>query len=253
MDDLDFLDGSEEPNAETQPVETPVAEAPAEAPAEPTPEPEGETAEQKATRERDEKGRFKAKEQEQPVMVPLQALHETRDEVKALKQQLAALQPQQQPQAPQVPDIFENPEGYTQYLQSQIAQTTLNDRLNLSEEMVRQSTGDETVNAAQEWGRQMLAANPMFAQTFYAQRNPYGFLVGEYKRHQTLSQLGNADPKEIEAFIAWKNTQQQPGATPNPEPSPAPPRSIASATSAGGMRTIAMGPTAAFDELFQGK
>jgi len=55
MDNLEFLDSPEGGNDAAQPVETqeasPVAEASAEAP---TPEPESETAEQKATRERDE-------------------------------------------------------------------------------------------------------------------------------------------------------------------------------------------------------
>jgi hypothetical protein len=192
-----------------------------------TPEvPEGETPEQKATRERDEKGRFKAKEQTDDVMVPLKALHETRDEVKALKAELEKLrQPVQQQEA--VPDIFENPEGYAAFLQNQIAQVSLNDRLNVSEEMVRQSEGEEIVNAAQEWGRQLLAANPAFAQTFYGQRNPYGFLVGEYKRQQSLSQLGNLDPATIEQFVKWREAQSA------PQPAPAPvPTTLADAQSA---------------------
>ena len=247
MDNLEFLDGSEEPNAE--PVET--AEAPAEAPTQEAEEPT-ETEAQTQQRERDEKGRFKPKEQEQPVMVPLQALHETRDEVKALKAQLAALaQPQQQ--APQVPDVFENPEGFTGHIQNQIAQAQVNTILNVSEEMARASVGNEIVDAAQQWGKEAFQANPALAQQFFSQRNPYGFLVQEYQRQQTLAQLGNADPKEIEAFLAWKAAQgqvQQPGAQPNPQQSPPPPRSIASATSAGGLQQIATGPTAAFDEIF---
>jgi hypothetical protein len=79
--DLDFLDGSEEPKAEVQPVETP--EAPVEATPEATPEPVAETAEQKARR--DGAMAVKAKKDEEPVMVPLAALHETRDKVKTLR------------------------------------------------------------------------------------------------------------------------------------------------------------------------
>jgi hypothetical protein len=252
MDNLEFLDAPQGANAETQSNETP-AETPSEQPqaadqaieSEPVP---GETAEQTATRERDERGRFKAKTDQEPVMVPLQALHETRDEVKALKQQLAAItQPQQQPQTYQAPDMFENPEGWQAHIQNTIAQTTLNDRLNVSEEIVRQSAGNETVNAAQEWGRQMLTHNPMFAQIFYGQRNPYGFLVKEHQRFRAISQLGD-DPKQLDDFLAWKSTQggqSQPGPRANPQ-QPAPPRSIASATSAGGVQHSAMGPGVAF-------
>jgi hypothetical protein len=244
MDILDELNAGEPANGEATPVETPVAEAPAEAPAPQAPE--GETAEQQATRERDEKGRFKAKEEKPEVpqgYVPVGVVQELREEIRSLKQPVQ--QAPQQPVAP--PDIFENPEGYTQYFQNQIAQTALNDRLNLSEEMVRQSTGDETVNAAQEWGRQMLAANPMFAQTFYAQRNPYGFLVGEYKRSQTLSQLGNADPSEVEQFIKWREAQQAPQTTPQPQ---AVPTSLASAQSARGVGSSYQPPS--LDEILKG-
>jgi hypothetical protein len=251
MDNLDFLDSPEGGNEAAQPVETPVEAAPepqAEAPAE-TQE-EQPKAEETPAPQRDEKGRFKAKEDPEPVMVPLKALHETRDELKALKAQLDAARPQQ-PEAPQVPDVFSDPEGYTAFIQNQIAQTALNDRLNLSEEMVRQSAGNETVNAAQEWAKEQFQANPALAQAFYQQRNPYGFLVQQYQRHQVLASLGD-DPKEIEAFKAWKaaqaQLQQQPAqAAPQSEQ---PPRSIASATSAGGVQSIAIGPTAAFDNIF---
>jgi hypothetical protein len=254
MDNLEFLDAPQGANAETQPQETP-AEVTTEQPQAEQPAadaPAGETAEQTATRERDERGRFKAKEAQDDVMVPLKALHETRDEVKALKQQLAAIaQPQAQPQPFQAPDVFENPEGYTAYIQTQIAQTALNDRLNVSEEMVRQSAGDEAVNAAQDWGRQMLTHNPMFAQIFYAQRNPYGFLVKEHQRFNAISQLD--DPKQLQDFLAWKATQggqSQPGQQATSQ-QPAPPRSIASATSAGGVGHQAMGPGVAFGNVIK--
>jgi hypothetical protein len=248
MDNLDFLDSGQPENAETQPVETPAAEAPAEAPAEATPEAQPED---KPAQPRGPDGKFAPKEAKPEVpqgYVPIGVVQELREEIRSLKQP-APEQAKVEPTAP--PDIFENPEGYSAYLQNQIAQTTLNDRLNLSEELVRQSAGDEAVNAAQEWGRQQLATNPAFAQTFYAQRNPYGFLVSEHKRQQTLAQLGNADPKEVEAFLAWKSAQaSQPGEQPNPEPQAAPPRSIAGAVSAGGLQAIPTGPTAAFDQVF---
>jgi hypothetical protein len=85
--DLDFLDGGEEPKAEVQPVETP--EAPVETTPEATPEPVAETVEQKGP-VRGPDGKF-AKKDEEPVMVPLAALHETRDKVKDLEARLRAL------------------------------------------------------------------------------------------------------------------------------------------------------------------
>ena len=251
MDNLDFLDAGEPANTEAQPAETPAAEAPPEPQAaEATPT---EATPEKPAPARGPDGKFAKKEPEaEPIMVPIQALHETRDKVKDLEARIAALQPQQaQPQQQQVPDMFESPEAYTAYLQNQISQVALNERLNLSEEMVRQSAGDETVNAAQEWGRQQMASNPAFAQEFYGQRNPYGFLVQRYQRHALMSQLGD-DPKQIEAFLAWKTAQGQVQQQPEPQPSPAPPpRSIASATSAGGVSHQAIGPGVAFGDAIK--
>lgn len=253
MDNLDFLDSPEGGNDAAQPVETAVEQPKEEAQPQPEaeqPQEEQPKAEPPPSRERDEKGRFKPKEEPKdgPVMVPLSALHETRDKVKALEAQLAQFsQPQQQPQP--IPDVFENPDGFYQHIQQQIAQTALNDRLNLSEEMTRQAAGDEAVNAAQEWGRQQFAANPALAQQFYQQRNPYGFLVQQYQRQQALETLGD-DPKEIEAFKAWKAAQAQLQQQPNTD-TPNPPKSIASATSAGGLQNIATGPTVAFDNVFR--
>jgi hypothetical protein len=251
MDNLEFLDAGQPANGEVAP--TPQAEAPTQEAApvtgeQPT-EPVAETAEQKATRERDERGRFKAKEADEPVMVPLKALHETRDEVKALKAQLEALnRPQQEPQ---VPDMFADPEGYQAYLAHSVRETVLNQTLNISEEMTRQQAGDEIVNEATEWARQAFQANPAFYQSFIQQRNPYGFLISEYRRQQAFSQIG--DPKEIEAFLAWKQAQSaapQPGATPQPQPQ-RPTGSIASAPSAGGAQHIATGPGVAFDNVIK--
>lgn len=250
MDNLEFLDGAEAPKDEVQPQE-PQAEVKAEpTPAEPAAEAAPtETAEQKASRERDEKGRFKAKEAEEPVMVPLKALHETRDEVKALKEQLAALQ-QPQAQAKQVPDIFEDPDGFVQYQNQQLQNAMLNTTLNISEEMTRASAGSETVDEAQKWGAQEFAKNPALYHQFLQQRNPYGFLVEQYKRASLVSQLGD-DPTEIQAYLAWKQAQQAPQpaqATPQPE---LPPASIAAAPSAGGMQHIPTGPGAAFDSVIK--
>jgi hypothetical protein len=251
VDKLEFLDGAEAPNGEAV-SETPVVEAPvAETPAVEEQPAEQETAEQKATRERDERGRFKAKEAEEPVMVPLKALHETRDELKALKAQLEAIQQPQQPQQSKVPDIFEDPEGFVAHQNAQLHAATLNTTLNISEEMTRAAVGQEAVNEAQAWGAQAFAQNPGLYQQFVSQRNPYGFLVEQYRKATAVAKLGD-DPAEIEAFLAWKQSQQgaPPPAQATPQ-QPTPPPSIAAAPSAGGMQHIASGPGAAFDNFIK--
>jgi hypothetical protein len=232
MDNLDdILKGNDEPEA--------VAET--------TPEPETPQAEpEKAERPRGPDGKFIPKgetEPEAPVAAPPAAeepastipesaligerrrRQEAEDRLRELERKLQVQQPQPQPE---VPDVFADPEGFYGHIQQTIVQATLNDRLNLSEEMVRQSAGDETVNAAQEWGREQIASNPMFAQQFYSQRNPYGYLVSEYQRHTSLQKLGN-DPKAIDDYLAWKAAQAA-----APPPAPPVPETLANAQSARG-------------------
>lgn len=221
MDNLENLISGQPEDGEAAP--TPKAEAPAAEAAPPTPDtaeaPVDETAEQKASRERDERGRFKAKDADEPVMVPLKALHETRDQVQQLRAELNQLrQPQQQTQAQPVPDIFEDPEGFVDYQNRQLHAVTLNTTLNISEEMTRKADGQETVDEAQKWGAQAFTANPAFYQQFLQQRNPYGFLVEHYKRASTFAKLGD-DPSQIEAFLTWKQAQQGTPSTPAAVPS----------------------------------
>lgn len=251
MDNLEFLDAGEPAKSEVAPV---AEAAPAEPKAaEPVAEAPQETAEEKATRERDERGRFKAKEAEEPVMVPLKALHETRDEVKALKAQLEALnRPQAPQQAQQVPDIFEDPEGYQNY-QTQIVQRAIYaERLNISQRFATQQYGAEIVNAALEWGKAKCASDPAFNAAVMSDPDPVGYAVQSYQREQAFGKLGG-DLKEIEAYLAWKQAQQaQPAAQPAPTPPVARPTpSIASATSAGGVQHVAVGPGVAFDNVIR--
>jgi hypothetical protein len=241
--ELEFLDGGEPPKEEVAP-EAPAAEAPA------AEVPEQSEPEEKPERPRGPDGKFAKKEVEEPVMVPLKALHETRDEVKALKAELDRLRVPQQPQQ-QAPDIFEDPEGFQNHLSSQMNMAVLNATLNLSEELTTQSVGAETVEQAKQWATTAFQSNPALYQSFISQRNPYGFLVSEYQRQQMLSQIGE-DPKEIQAYLAWKQAQQaQPAETPSPQPVVRPTGSIASAPSAGGMQHQAVGPGVAFDEIFR--
>jgi hypothetical protein len=248
MDNLEFLDAGEPANGEVAP--TPQAEAPSETVTEATAEtPVAPETEQKGpTRGPD--GKFAKKEAEEPVMVPLKALHETRDEVRSLKAQLDALNRPQTQQQPQVPDMFEDPEGYQAHLANQVQQTIFNQTLNISEEMTRQAVGGELVDQATEWARQVFSVNPAAHQIFASQRNPYGWLVSEYQRQLAMSQIGT-DPKQIEAFLAWQQAQKaQPAATPQPQPQ-RPTGSIATAVSAGGAQHTAMGPGVAFDNVIR--
>lgn len=241
MDKIDFLDGAEAPKGEAVPetVEAPVVETTQEAPVEATPE-------EKPAQPRAADGKFAKKVDDEPVMVPLKALQEVRDELKQLK----AEQPRQQPQQQQVPDVYEDPEGYQNYIAQTVNQATLNATLNLSEELTRQSAGDEIVEAATEWAKTQFQTNPALYNQFISQRNPYGFIVAQYQKEQTFQKLGN-DPKQIEAFLAWQAAQQTLQAAPAAQPTPTPTASIASAPSAGGHQQVATGAGVAFSEFIK--
>jgi hypothetical protein len=225
MDNLEDFLASGEPEEvqvqEPQEPETAKEQAPPE-----------ETPEQKTERERDERGRFKAKEEaDEPVMVPLKALHETRDELKALKAEIEQYRQKPEPQQTQaVPDIFEDPDGFVAHQKQELQQAILNERLNLSEEMVKASVGAETVEEAKQWAAQQASANPMFVQQLFSARNPYGFLVEQYKKATTFAKLGD-DPDEIEAYLAWKQAKEAPAPVVETPPVP---ETLADAQSARG-------------------
>lgn len=252
MDNLEFLDGPEGPNEDVRAAEPVIAEPVVE-----TIEPIEPEAPKGPTRGPD--GKFVAKEAE-PVIaaptpeaitpapnappegyVPVGVVKELRDEIRALK-----VAPQQPVQP--MPDIFDDPEGFIEYQNHQ----RLNDKLDISEEMARTQFGDELVDAARDWALNQFGVNPAFQQQVMNQRNPYGFAVQQFKRHQALDKLGG-DNDEIERFLAWKQAQAaiqaQPAATPNLQPTPT--ASIASAPSAGGVQHQAVGPGVAFDETIR--
>lgn len=260
--DLEFLDGEKSPSEAAQPEPKAPEAAPAEAAA--------ETPEQKESRERDERGRFKAKEEAAaPVAptpapvpetiaaptpastpegyVPLAALLAERDKRTALEAQMPKPQAAPSPSIGPAPDMFEDPEGYRAWNQQQIA----NVQLNISEEMTRDKFGDELVDAAKAWATEQFQSRPGFAQEVLSQRNPYGYAVKAYQKAQSLSQLGD-DPEEIKAFLAWKQAQSAQPAAPVAQPPPErPPQSIAAAPSAGGLQHTAVGPGVAFDDTIR--
>lgn len=181
---------------------------------------------------------------------PLAALLDERDKRKAAEQELArfrAQQPQQQPQA--APDPIDDPEGYSSFQDQKVQQALYATNLQWSERIATIQHGGETVTKAKEWGITRCDADPYFNAKVAASPDPVGFVVSEWKRDQIASNVNDTD---YEQFLAWKTAQaqiQQPPATgPAPPTSPAiPPRSLASAPSAG---TILTEPAQSDEEIF---
>lgn len=214
MDDSDFLDGigsmeEEVATSEPETVVEPVA-----------PEPEPIASEPVA------------EVKPEPQHVPLTAMLDERDKRKALEAELERLRAAQQPQErPSVPDMFEDPDGYTAYQAQVHQQQVINTKLDLSEDMARDKFGDEKVEAAKAWALQMFQTRPGFQQEVLSQRHPYKYAVEQYEREQIATSV---TPDDFAQFQAWKLAQNQIQETQTPA-KVAPPRSLASAPSAGGI------------------
>jgi hypothetical protein len=249
MNKLDFLDGQEpaEPDVVTssEPADAPEAEAAKDTPpTDPAPEPAPSGTAVPATVTPPEPGH-----------VPLSAMLDEREKRQAAErraQELERQQAQRQPVAP--PDPYEDPAAFADFQAQQFQQAQLNIRLDLSEDLARGKHGDEVVTKAQQWALERYARSPAFQQEVLTHRNPYEFVVQEYQRDQFVSQV---QPADYDAFKAWQAAQaaasaQTPLAAPAAPPLAAtPPRSLASATSAGGASAIPQGPGTAFDSVIK--
>jgi hypothetical protein len=240
MDDEDFLAAVEADNANVpveEPSEAPAEETPLELTEEAPPAPAETPAEPAQPEARPE-----------PQNVPITALLDERDKRKALETELAQFRAQQQPQ--QAPDMFEDPDGYAAYQDRKVQAALYDTNLRWSERVATVEHGAETVGQAKEWGLARCDADPYFNAKVAASPDPVGFVVSEWKREQVASQV---TPEELTQFQAWKAAQAAiqnpppPSAAETPPPRTIPPRSLASAPSAGG---IATEPEQSDEEMF---
>jgi hypothetical protein len=245
MEDEDFLAAVEADNVNApvaeeiveQPVEAPEqVETPAEpieAPVEPASPLEPPVVEHKPD----------------PGFVPITVVLDERDKRQKLEQQLALLQAQQQP--PAIPDQWEDPEGYAAHQDQKVQAALYQQNLRWSERIAASEHGKETVDQAKSWGIQRCDTDPYFNAKVANSDDPIGFVVSEWKREQIASQV---TPDDFAQFQAWKQAQaqiqapapSQQAATPTPSRS-VPPRSLASAPSAGGVATE---PDQSDEEIF---
>jgi len=234
MDNLDFLDGSPEPQ-DVAPVQE-AQDAPAEV--DTAPEQPQEVAEGPV---RDEQGRFAPKQ----TMVPLSALEQERARRQAAEDRARQYESQRE-----IPDVFTDPEAFALHQQQQAQSIALNVKLDLSEDMARGKHGDEAVDAARDWALARFAQSPAFQQEVLGHRNPYEHVVSLYKREQLLA---NVTPDDLEQFQAWKAAKANALQPAQAAPQPVPPRSIATVPNAGGAKPGAepVYEGAAFDAIFR--
>jgi len=122
-------------------------------------------------------------------------------------QRRAAAPPQPQPQPP--PDPAVDPRGYHQYMEQRQAAADLNQRLNVSEIMLREKIGDEKLSEYVNEFRSMAEADPTLFGKLYSQPHPYNWLTREVDRLRLVRDVGD-DPAafrskiEAEARAKWE-------------------------------------------------
>ncbi len=242
MDDEDFLAAVEADNAITPVAEEPATPEPT--PQEPTPEPQAAepevlVLETPATPEQIER-------EERP---PLAALLDERDKRKAAEAERDALRAQQRQAAPvQMPDPFDDPEGFAAANEAKVNANLYQINLRYSERLAKVEHGAEAVEAAKDWGFQRCETDPYFNAKVAASDDPIGFVVAEYKREEIASKVSLDD---FAQFQAWKAAQGQIEQGGQPPPQKQPPKipspSLAAAPSAGGILTD---PEPSEEEIF---
>lgn len=180
--DLDTALGGET-QPETEAPETPVVAEQEPTPEEPTPEePQAEQLPEKVA---------------DPVMVPLTALQETRDQLRDLKAQMKEMQVKPEPQ--KAPDMFADPEGYQKFQTSQFQAALQNERLNMSEALAVDKFGAEKVEAMVAAVKSDPALQAQWGQVANS-ANPYASMMKIYDQHRVAAEIGS-DPEAYKAKI----------------------------------------------------
>ena len=175
--------GEQPPGPDAKATQTPPAEAPAQA--------EGETQAQP----------------EQTYRVPLnellstreraQAAERERDELKRAIEQIQRQQAQQRQQPQEVPDVFADPQAYTQHLQQSFQQSVAEMRLDMDLQMTEVRHPDVFPKA---WEAFLQAVgnparpNPQLYQSVMSARSPGNAIVEWHQRESVLQEVGS-DPQ----------------------------------------------------------
>ena len=241
-DKLSFLDDeleTTEAEAPEQPEQPePNAEAPPEAEAPETVEGKGD--------ENTPAAPPAASEEKQPSNVPLAALLDEREKRQRIERELEELRrwrQQQENAAQPKPDFYENPEAVLAQQQQAFQHAITSATLKQSRFLAERDHGADVVAEAYAYFDQ----HPEQSAALLKEPSPFHAAVEHYKRQKLLTEVGN-DPEawraqqeaEIRAKLEAELAQRKPAA---------PPRSLASAPSAGGETHS---PGSAFDELFPG-
>lgn len=194
-------------------------------------------------------------------VVPLPKYLDTRDELKEARRKLAEYEAQANQRT--VPDSFDDPEGHTAYLRSEMQAALQAQKVDISWAVSVQQHGEDTVKAARDWALEKAQKDPGFRSAldaeFSAQPMPIDWIVRQHKRDVALSTVGDDPdawfvqeaakrgyaPLPAPAAVAQAATPQQ------ASPPVKVPRSLATVGSGpSDVREVATGPLAGVDALF---
>jgi len=254
---------AEKPAAETPPTEAKAPEKPAEPAAKAStkePEPEEDDHALPVTGGDNRTVPFSALEKVRNDWKSKYAAEQARAELLA-KQLEEAKRPPPAPAAPvqqlPPPDFNTNPTGYLQHLVQQNQKQILNERLNLSEAILREKIGSEKVDQYVADFRSLAERDATLWDKLYSQPTPYQWLAKEMDKLRLRSEIGD-DPAAFEAKVRAKveaellakgngagnvATAQGPGL-------PAQPPSLATARSVAGRTSAAFTGAPSLDQIF---
>lgn len=172
----------ETPEAEPPEVETPQAEeTPTEATGTGEKEPDGTPP--------------PAEEKPELPQVPIASLHDERRKRQELERRLAAMEQQKQ-QTP-APDPIEDPEGFMSHQDAVRQSERLQDRILMSEQIMRTNVGDDEYEKAQDAFAAEVETNPALAVELRTHPNPAKFAFDTGKAALERQEIGN--PREFAA------------------------------------------------------
>lgn len=173
---------------------------------------------------------------------------EAEREAEQLRQMVAAQQAKQPaPQAQDIPDAYEDPNGFAAYVQQQQAALKWEASVEISKFKAEHKYGEDMVKEAIAWAQQQAATDPLLDQKIGRAQSPVEFVVQEYQQSRTLQSLAGKSPEDFARDYAisqgWIVAQPEPSTAPSQQPSPAkaPPKSLASRPGNGGVNQIPQG------------
>lgn len=174
-------------------------------------------------------------------------VREKRDEIDRLNRELEAYRQAQQPTAqPQdgqsfyqqsnIPDPYDNPAGYHEFVMSQARQEMQLQNLACSRERALKEHGEQKITEVAEWASEIARNDPTFEARLLSQPDPAAWVIDQKKRADLLKSF-EADPdayvrnRAKELGLAEVPVEVSPVTTVQPQVVRAPVPSIATAKS----------------------